>query len=79
MYEDLGEKATFALGNVDGSIDSTIDKTDELNGVSETAGTSFESLSRNIETMKATIAEQLMPVLEPLVEKITEIIQGIAD
>lgn len=78
MYEDLGEQATFALSNVDGSIDSTIDKTNELNGVNETTSSSFDRVSRMVENVKTTIAEQLLPVLEPLIEKFADVIEKIA-
>lgn len=77
MWEDLGAEGVFALANVNGSIDITTDKLEELENIKyDDAGSALASLGR---TVNVELADSVGEGVNKVKEKIPEIKEGISD
>ena len=78
MWEDLGVKGIEALGNVNGSIATTQDALEQINGIKyDSLGSAIEGIKRTFETsILIPLGEKLIPMLE---EHLPEILAKIEE
>lgn len=79
-FEDLGESAILsmtAFGDQFNEFGDTLDQTSEI--MDSGVGSSFESLTRDIQLLGAELGQVLIPIIQPLVDGLRGMVQGFAD
>lgn len=79
-FEDLGATAILAMGNAEESVNKlgdTLDKTSEI--MDSGTGASFEQLKRDVQLLGAELGESLLPVIQPLVEGLRDMVKNFTE
>lgn len=79
-FEDLGSTAILAMGSAETSVDKlgdSLDKTSEIMDSGTSA--SFESLKRDVQLLGAELGQVLLPIIQPIVAGLRDMIQKFSE
>lgn len=79
-FEDLGSTAILAMGTAEESankLGDSLDKTSEI--MDSGMGSSVESLKRDVQLLGAELGDVLLPIIQPIVSGLRDMIQGFSE